>query len=84
MVVIADMLRGRDLGSMRPSKREMFREIFDRVLVMRAKHPGLSLYKLVSMVVEQPAPKFYLSPSSAKIMICKARKEWYRKRMQKL
>lgn len=83
-VVIADMLKGDSLENMHSAKREMFQEIFARVIKLRARNPGLSIYQSVSMVIRQPAPKFYLSPSSAKIMFYKARKKWYRKKMQRL
>lgn len=83
-VVIADMLKGDSLENMHSAKREMFQEIFARVIKLRDRNPGLSIYQSVSMVIRQPAPKFYLSPSSAKIMFYKARKKWYRKKMQRL
>ena len=83
-VVIADMLKGDSLENMHSAKREMFQEIFARVIKLRARNPGLSIYQTVSMVIRQPSPKFYLSPSSAKIMFYKARKKWYRKKMQRL
>lgn len=84
-VVVAALLKGRDvLSSMRPNKREMFLEIFIRVKALRERRPAWSLSRLVTEVVESPAPKFYLTPGSAKIMICKARKEWYRKKNPRL
>lgn len=83
-VVIANMLRGDKLESMHPTKREMFQEIFNRVKILRQKNPQKSLSALVSMVVCQPAPKFYLSPRSAKIMFYKAKKKWYQTKMQRL
>lgn len=86
-VVIARMLKGCMLLNMRPSKREMFQEIFRRVCKLRELHPSMSLFQLVAEVVAQPAPKFYLTPSSAKIMVYKAKKEWYARkklRMPKL
>lgn len=84
-IVIAGMLRTGDkyIRSMRPTKREMFQEIYRRVLIMRRNHPSMSLSKVVEKVIESPAPKFYLSPDSAKIMICKAKKEWYARKKRK-
>lgn len=83
-VVIADMLKGNPLNNMHSAKKEMFREIYNRVMTLRNKNPGMSIYQMVSTVIQQPAPKFYLSPSSAKIMFYKARKKWYQKKRQKL
>ena len=83
-VVIARMLKGGRLKDMRPSKREMFQEIFKRVCLLKDLRPSVSLSQLVAEVVAQPAPKFYLSPSSAKIMVYKAKKEWYAGKKRKM
>lgn len=83
-VVIADMLKGNSLDNMHSAKKEMFQEIYNRVIRLRSRNPGMSIYQMVSTIIRQPAPKFYLSPSSAKIMFYKARKKWYEKKMRKL
>lgn len=82
-IVIGNMMKGDDLSYMRSNKREMFQEIFRRVMDLKMLHPEMSLFKLVSLVVESPAPKFYLTPGSAKIMMSKAKKEWYKKKWRK-
>ena len=82
-VVISNMIKGFINPNMHPSKREMYDEIYRRVLRLRDAFPNLSLFRLVSKAIRQPAPKFYLSPSSAKIMIYKYRKEWYERKRQK-
>lgn len=63
-IVIAAMLAGRRLPVMTPSKREMFSEIYRRFLILRAGNPSGSIIELASMVVHQPAPKFYYTPKS--------------------
>lgn len=84
-LVISSMMRGEDaLRSMRPLKREMYEEIYRRVVLLRKTRPCASVYELCSEVVAQPAPKFYLTPKSAKVMICKVRKEWYSEKLKKL
>ncbi len=83
-VVIARMMKGESLNEMRPTKKEMFQEIFARVANLRKANPAKSLFQLVTEVVAQPAPKFYLTPGSAKIMVYKAKREWYAKKMRKL
>lgn len=83
-VVIAGMMKGDTLRNMHIAKREMFNEIYNRTMDLRSKHPRMSIYRLVSIVIRQPAPKFYLSPNSAKIMFYKARKKWYEKKRRKL
>lgn len=83
-VVIARMLKGDTLKNMHYAKREMFQEIYNRVIWLRSKNPEMSIYQMAAAVIRQPAPKFYLSPNSAKIMFYKAKKKWYAKKMQKL
>lgn len=75
-LVVSAMLRGETpLETMWPLKREMYQEIYRRVLTLREEHPHLSTSELCSLVVAQPAPKFYLTPGSAKMMICKVRQQ---------
>lgn len=84
-LVISAMMRGEaHLDKMCASKREMYEEIYRRVMSLREEHPEKSTSELCAIVVMQPAPKFYLTPGSAKIMVCKARKEWRRRKLQKL
>lgn len=83
-VVVAAMERGDDLSSMRANKKEMFDEIFRRYKLMRIDTPDLPMAHLVREIVEQPAPKFYLSASSAKILILKARKLWFKEKSKRL
>ncbi len=82
--VICAMLRGECVDGMRPLKREMFEEIFSRVMALRERRPELAISECCAMVVEQPAPKFYLAPGSAKIMVCKARKKWMGEKLRRL
>ena len=82
--VIYAMLRGVNIKGMRPLKREMFEEILRRVLDLRKKRPELTIRACCSIVVASPAPKFYLTPGSAKIMVCKARKKWIQEKLKRL
>lgn len=61
-VVISAMFAGKPLPRMRPNKIEMFQEIFHRTLEIRNRHPQRSIRDIVAEVVNQPAPKFYLTP----------------------
>ena len=84
-LVVAAMTRGEArLERMRHSKREMYEEIYRRVSSLREQHPDMTTSELCAIVVMQPAPKFYLTPGSVKIMVCKARKEWMRKKLARL
>lgn len=81
--VIYAMMKGIKL-KMRPLKREMFEEILRRVVEMRRKKPEMPVRVCCRKVVAQPAPKFYLSPGSAKVMVCKARKRWIQEKLRRL
>lgn len=77
-IVICSMLAGRDLPeNMRPTKCEMFSEIYRRVLELRKARPKASVYSLVTEVVNSPAPKFYMLPRSAMDIIYKIKKGYY-------
>ena len=59
-VEVFRMLAGKPFSRMRENKREMFEEIFRRYIALRDLYPDKSLVELVSIIVHQPAPKFYL------------------------
>lgn len=73
--VVASMIRGKKLDNMLQNKASMFEEIHRRVLELRKSRPNEPLSYLVFDVVNQPAPKFYITPKSAKVIICKIKKE---------
>lgn len=76
--VVSAIMRGKPiLNSMRPTKREMFQEIYRRVIALKKVHPDWTLCQLVSDVVNSPAPKFYMEPSSALERLFKIRNGWY-------
>ena len=83
-IVMSQMMRGDQLEKMRPLKREMFQEIYKRVMMLKEEHPDWPLSQLAFEVVRQPAPKFYLTPGSAKVIISKIRRQWYEERKKKL
>lgn len=84
-LVVSAMMRGEaNLDAMWPMRKEMYEEIYRRVIDLRKLSPGLSISELCTIVVAQPAPKFYLTAGSAKMMICKARKEWIKEKWKRL
>lgn len=83
-VVVSAMLQGRKHLRMRALKREMYEEICRRVVAAREAHPGWTLRQLCAFVVKQPAPKFYITPGSAKVMVCKARQKWIKDKLKRL
>ena len=72
------------LKNMYPLKRKMYREIYERTMNMMDDNPGMSRLDALSRVLSEPAPEFYLTPSSASVILCKAKKKWYQERKQKL
>lgn len=77
-IVVSAMIAGRDLPSnMRPTKCEMFSEIYHRVIRLRKRRPSAPLFDLICEVVNSPAPKFYMLPRSAMDIIYKIKKGFY-------
>lgn len=83
-VVAAAIARGDKLSYMRPNKREMFFEIYRRAIALKDAHPDWALSQLVQHVVRQQAPRFYLSPGSARALILKGRKKWFAEKKKRL
>lgn len=83
-IVISSMTRGDRLESMILTKREMYYEIYARVLELQKERPDDSIYDLTFDVVNSPAPKFYLKPGSAEVIIHKIKHKWYDERKRKL
>lgn len=84
MVVISAMLKGKPvLDTMRPTKRELFQEIYNRVIALRDQQPNTPLFDLVMQVVNSPAPKFYMRPRCAMEIIYKIKKGYYEKNKQR-
>lgn len=76
--VISALLRGKPvLDAMRPSKREMFREIFSRVVALKNRQPHRPLNSIICEVIYSPAPKFYMEPASVRQRLFKIRNGWY-------
>lgn len=72
------------LKNMYPLKRKMYKVIYEKTMKMMDDNPGMSRIDAISRVLSEPAPEFYLTPSSASVILCKAKKKWYQERKQKL
>lgn len=83
-IVISSMMRGDTLSQMRPTKRRMFQEIYRRVKILQEQNPNMSIYEMSLKVVQEPAPEFYITAGSAKVIIYRIRKQWHKKRSQEL
>lgn len=83
-IVISSIMRGNKLMNMRPTKREMFFEIYRRAMLIRKQHPERTVFDLAFEVVRQHAPKFYMEPGYARRIIFQEKKKWYEERRKKL
>lgn len=83
-IVVYQIRKGDKLKDMHSTKRRMFMEIHRRAMKIQEKNPTMAMLEIVRGVVRQPAPEFYLTPGSAKVFICQARKKWYEERKKKL
>ena len=77
-IVIAKMFRGDKLEKMRPNAREMYFEIYKRVVSEMETYPDKSIAEIVFQVIRQPAPKFYLTPDTARVIVTRIKREKYR------
>ena len=82
-IVISTLLAGKVIPNMRKNKREMFDEIFRRFLIARGQYPEKSIYALAIMVVNQPAPKFYMTPRTVGELIYRIKNGWYEKQFNR-
>lgn len=83
-MVCLKMLAGVSIEKMNPTRREMFMEIYKRVRQLRRLSPGTSFYCLVIRVVNSPAPKFYLTPKSAQVIVHHIKKKCLEERKKRL
>ena len=60
---------------MRQNKREMFEEIYRRFKELKNKYPKKTIFELVTIIVYQPAPKFYLTPRTIEEFIYRIKKK---------
>lgn len=80
LIVVLQIIKGDNLTYMSKNKREMFFEIHKRAMLMKNQRPELTLTKIVFRVVRQPAPKFYLTEGSIKVIISKIKSKWYERK----
>lgn len=82
--VIKAMMRGKGLHGMRTTTREMYTEIYKRVCRMRASTPEKPIAQIVFAVIRQPAPQFYLTPGSARVIVTKIKSKHLEKAKKRL
>lgn len=83
-IVIARMFRGDKLEKMRPNAREMYFEIYKRVVSEMETYPDKSIAEIIFQVIRQSAPKFYLTPDTARVIVTRIKREKYRNVFKRL
>ncbi len=71
--VVSKMLKGDRLPGMNPKKREMYMEIFLRAREHLRREPEITVTEATFRAVNSPAPEFYLTPKSARVIIYRIR-----------
>lgn len=71
--VISKMLKGDMMFGMNRKKREMYIEILIRVKEEMRREPGITVTEATFRAVNSPAPEFYLTPKSARVIIYRIR-----------
>ena len=72
--VMGMIIRGISISYMSRLRQEMFREIFNRFIDYRSHHPESTIYEATFHAVNTPAPKFYLTPKTVKVILCRFRR----------
>ena len=74
-IVILDMLKGKSLDNMLPTRKAMYQEIFRRFQIHKSNEPQLSNMEIIKRVCAEKAPSFYLTPQSIHVILSRVRKE---------
>lgn len=83
-LVVQSMLKGIPIDNMLSTKVDMYREIYNRYLRLKALHPEQSISVIISEIINQPAPKFYMTAKSVREIIYRIKRKWYENRKKKL
>lgn len=72
--ILGRMFRGDPLKGMRPHRREMFQALFRIASEYLADNPGASYTDAAFHAVHTPAPKFFITPGSARTIFSHMRR----------
>ena len=62
----------------------MYFEIYKRVVSEMETYPDKSIAEIIFQVIRQPAPKFYLTPDTARVIVTRIKREKYRNVFKRL
>lgn len=84
-VVIGRMLKGQPVRLMGEVKREMYALLLSRVRRLLDGGEATTIAAAIRTALAQPAPKFYLTPGSVKVILYRLRRRaWYDRRTRLL
>ena len=73
--VILDLLKGKKIDHMIPTRKAMYHEIFRRFKIYSNEHPSLTTMDVIWHVCNEKAPNFYLTNKSIITILSRVRKE---------
>ena len=78
--------KGDTLAEMRPTSRERYQSLYELYLRLREREDlrGKSIFYISCILVEQPAPKFFLTPKTAEKIYHRWRLKRLYERMERL
>ena len=65
---------GRPIQYQQDEKKRMIHEVWERVQRLESEYPDMKLGHLVEMIMDSPAPEFYLKASSAEVILWRRNK----------
>lgn len=75
---------GRPIQYQQDEKKRMIHEVWERVQRLESEYPDMKLDHLVEMIMDSPAPEFYLKASSAEVILCRAKQKERAKELRKI
>ena len=85
--VLSAMHHGKKLKGMQKNKKQMFQELYRRAkkIIKNMKTVDWTDWiEIAHTIIVQPAPKFYITPGSIKVVISRAKIKWYEQKKKKL
>lgn len=83
--VVCTVLKGTNtLDKMMPERRKMYEDIISQVKDIMNGNPDMSICDAVHIVLERPAPRFYVTESYAIKIISKKKLAWFLEKKHKL
>lgn len=69
-IMLSKLFNGYDVHSIEmPSRREMYAEIFRRAQILRSQRPDICYLDMAYIIINQPAPQFYMTYKSAIVIL---------------